>query len=233
MNEDLKKAYEKIFVKYKHLIYDDLKEHYSKVFLPISLDDEVNPNEIMFIGRETRGWGNDSKWNNPTTVEALTAMYAQDYGEGIKSRSRGVSGFLKRIKRETGVKAFWSNFCCVDFKKGKVPNKSPYYEQIMSLSKELLSVQIKILNPRFIIVGYGKSLDRNRSEIRALLSEINITVEGEHYLENVIKDTLLWKMNLSNGVQLYDLAYHPAARALGSGIVRKKVLEDIKNSLQR
>lgn len=56
MNEDLKKAYEKIFVKYKHLIYGDLKEHYSKVFLPISLDDEVNPNEIMFIGRETRGW---------------------------------------------------------------------------------------------------------------------------------------------------------------------------------
>ena len=232
MEKNLFEEYQTLFEKYKTSIaaiqQDDLeKQHFSKIFLPSITKEMIAKNRVMFIGRETRGWGISKAWQHVQRddVRALMKMYLKDYQEGLPLRSRGVPGFLKRIQR-IGIHPFWCNFLCVDYKKGS-PYKQASYSAIKELSLALLSAQLKVFKPQYIITGYGRGVDGNRNEILKLLYHCGNIVEEESCEDLVTKEFVI-KRVFEDGTALLDLYYHPAGRVKGSGSVRDKIVEMVK-----
>lgn len=130
------------------------------LFLPSA---PAKPVSLMIVGRETTSWfGGFPKIHDMPRAEYIAASIERHH-QAIGQRA-GRSKFRQFYKKSeqifepTGGSVAWHNLFAVSFKKNS-PVRCKAISDIADLSRKLLLVQIKILQPRAVLFVSGPSYD--------------------------------------------------------------------------
>ncbi|MBQ4766323.1 hypothetical protein F9U42_04135 [Pectobacterium versatile] len=213
------------------------EDKYSGVFLPVPSDEYWGSTvKVMLVGRETAGWNTLNGKNtisrvlglipNVTTeqvVEEAIARYRLHLtgALNLKSRSRFIQ-YHFRLARELNIvpqAIVYTNLLAWDY--GRLtPLTRPENEvqEVISASLKLLAVQIKHLEPDFIIFASGAR--RTDYIIKQLLTEL-----GGYETSSVIPGKL-WEFKVGNFI-CFRIAHPRAMRGHQEyrGMVIKRIKE--------
>ncbi|MFV2029426.1 hypothetical protein [Neisseria sp. S1] len=167
LNQELAKEYLRILKEFESENTEFLKNtenYFSQVHLGFVPDGFRKENFNVFIlGRETRGWyGLEGDYNEKyieNSMEKSKSWSEKMYAEKILNKKTGkgcsffrfFSNVAKNIGRE---KVLWGNLYAFSYKKSH-PKESEYFREIEEVSKKLLVAQIKVLQPKLIIIACG------------------------------------------------------------------------------
>ncbi|KGK41402.1 hypothetical protein LH51_15105 [Nitrincola sp. A-D6] len=217
------------------------EDKYSGVFLPVPFDEYWSSSlKIMLVGRETAGWNTDNNKNKINRVadfvekdkvfellSEATGRYKKHLsvckdGKVItKTRSRFKQYFF-RLAKELDVNPksiVYGNMFSWDYNK-KSPRTRPKneLEEITSISKELLAIQIKHFQPDVVIFAAGfVGID---PIIKQLFNE-----KFSGYQNKEVISGKYWEFEAGNAT-CFRIA-HPRATH-GHGEFRDKVIQRIK-----
>lgn len=236
----LLKAYTRILQGLNAQSFDLDKDKYSGVFLPVPFDEYWHsPVKIMLVGRETAGWNTQNDKNKMSrvlghipdvtigqVVEEAVARYRKhlpvqnDSTTNHKSRSR-FTQYHFRLARELNIPPqaiVYANLLAWDYD-GLTPLTRPDNEvhEVILASLKLLAVQIKHLEPDFIIFASGAR--RTDYIIKQVLTEL-----GGYETSSVIPGKL-WEFKVGNTI-CFRIAHPRAMR--GHQKYRDKVIARIK-----
>ncbi|WP_432745981.1 hypothetical protein ABXJ76_08395 [Methylobacter sp. G7] len=173
MNKNLQLAEKYLSVLSQHdlaNIYDG-SPGYSAVFLPSVSESYFSSNiRTMIIGKETRGWYNNTcsgKLNQKFELDDVVT--SQERHAKFLSEPHPRSKFfqfyrkacatLNGEKKCSGESIIWSNLMCVSHH-SKSPVKSKSFDEVNTLSKKLLLAQIEVLQPELMLFVTGTSYDK-------------------------------------------------------------------------
>ncbi len=217
------------------------EDKYSGVFLPVPFDEYWSSNlKIMLVGRETAGWNTDNNKNKINRVadfvkkekvfelvREATERYkkhlpvSKDGKVITKTRSRFKQYFFRLAKElELDPKAIiYANLFAWDYNK-KSPRTRPKseLEEITSISKELLEIQIKHLKPDVVIFAAGFA------DIDPVIKQLLNDNFGGYRNKEVISRKF-WEFEAADAI-CFRIA-HPRATH-GHGEFRDKVIHRIK-----
>ncbi|MCP1660838.1 hypothetical protein [Neisseria perflava] len=171
--------------------------------------------KILVVGRETRGWYNDTDVFEFNLAEYIQKGMEWSQGYLLKRQeqprnSKGLSffNFIRKISKAYGSDGLaWANTYAFAHKK-KSPRKSPYFKQIEHISGLLLMAQIEILKPDVIIfAGGGKSVASRR---KYLQQDNGKNIQNQKIFEG-FANKYLWKFELDTGTVCFRVS-HPSAR---------------------
>lgn len=217
------------------------EDKYSGVFLPVPFDEYWSSNlKIMLVGRETAGWNTDNNKNKINRVAdfvekdkvfELVCEATERYKKHLrvskggkiitKTRSRFKQYFF-RLAKELDVdpkSIIYANVFAWDYNK-KSPRTRPKneLEEITSISKELLAIQIKHFKPDVVIFAAGfAGID---PVIKQLFNE-----KFGGYRNTEVISRKFWEFEAANAI-CFRIA-HPRATH-GHGEFRDKVIHRIK-----
>lgn len=240
-NDELQNEYKKILKSLNGDVFNKGSDKYSGIFLPFPFEAYNSAHKkIMLIGRETAGWNTDNEKNtihriinanNSSTTDEIIdeskSRYKQhlkrsDSGKIItKSRSR-FKQFYFRLAKELDLspeQLIYANLFAWDYnKKSPLQRKGDEFNEICSISKQLLAAQIKLLHPDVIIFSAGiKHID-------AIIKELFDNYFDGYNTISAIKGKM-WQFNAANAV-CFRIA-HPRAEK-GHAEFRATVIEKIK-----
>jgi len=245
INELLKKEYFEILSEVNSQEYGFENDKYSGVFLPIHFDAylESNP-RIMIVGRETAGWNTN---NNKNTLYRITEknknnLLNEIIDESIERYSwhlrKSQNGPIK-TKHKSHFQRYYfnvskaldlrpdgmiyANLFAWDYNK-KSPLERPDEElsKITDISLRLLSAQIKLFKPEYIIFATGY---RNVDPIIKSLFKKHF--KGHKSVR--INPKKLWEFRAAEAT-CFRIA-HPRAQH-GHAVYRKEVIDKIKDYLK-
>lgn len=146
---------------------------YSSIFLPSVSDSYFNSSiHTMIVGKETRGWRNDTcRGKSNKKFELSDVLDAQKaHAEWLSKKNsqskffqfyRRASAVLNGEKADTGNSIVWSNLMCVSRNsKSPVRARDESFDEVNALSKSLLRAQIEVLQPKLILFVTGTSYDK-------------------------------------------------------------------------
>ncbi|NDO83248.1 hypothetical protein CJP72_21515 [Citrobacter sp. NCU1] len=216
------------------------EDKYSGVFLPVPFEEYWHtPVKIMLVGRETAGWNTLNGKNTMSrvlglipdvtigqVVEEAVARYRQhlsvknDGTTNLKSRSR-FTQYHFRVARELDIPPqaiVYANLLAWDYD-GQPPLTRPENEvqEVILGSLKLMAVQIKHLEPDFIIFASGAQ--RTDYIIKRLLTKL-----GGYETSSVIPGKL-WEFKVGNAI-CFRIAHPRAMR--GHQKYRDEVIKRIK-----
>jgi len=146
----------------------------SGLFLPTVADAYLDsPVRVMLIGQEPRSWGVSmhalaNGELTPTALDTYVRAQMKAYrGEAAKARP-GQHVFLQfRKQLRTALRPFlapgadsihWGNLLCVSLN-GRTATKASQLASIRILSKQLLAIQLEILQPDLVVFASGPNYD--------------------------------------------------------------------------
>lgn len=169
LNEQLVKRYLEILnnSEYQPLIAQIANDRKNKTglsdiffgFVPENYD--IHQNNILVIGRETRGWNiknispiyEYSEQNIALSMEHSKQRFYEQLSDN--KQKFNFFDFMQRINHHMDNRQLlWANLFCVDHHR-KNPKNHQLFNHIKQLSEELLLAQIKILQPKIIILANG------------------------------------------------------------------------------
>ncbi|MEL0169873.1 MAG: hypothetical protein VW877_17275 [Pseudomonadaceae bacterium] len=217
------------------------EDKYSGVFLPDPFEEYwTAKTKVMLVGRETAGWNTDNDKNTIKRAAGLGSVTVaqvvdESFGryrthfklKGDKvvetSRSRFMQYYF-RLARELGLHPralIYANLFAWDYDK-KSPRKRPASEfnEVVSVSRQLLATQIRLLKPDYIVFASGiKGADE---VIRSLFND---HFGGYQTAKDKLVPGKLWEFEAA-GATCYRIA-HPRA-GYGHAEFRYLVIERIK-----
>ena len=219
------------------------EDKYSGVFLPEPFDEYwTAKTKIMLVGRETAGWNTDTKPPKNTIkraaglsgvpVLAVVDESLDRYSNHLKlkgekvvdtSRSRFMQYYF-RLAKELALDPralIYANLFAWDYAK-KSPRRRPAdeFNEIASISQQLMAAQIRRFKPDFIVFASGiRGAD---GVIRSLFNE---HLGGYETVKDKLVPGKLWEFEAA-GATCYRIA-HPRA-GYGHAEFRDQVVERIK-----
>lgn len=243
MNTKLATAYHNILNNFddKYIIpnkSDDSVKDLSGLFLSsVHPDYEKSKNKIMIVGRETKGW----KWNKKTNIDltkkdicitqALKSHNDFFFEQLKKKNSKGNAfhNFTRDVGKKSGVEGLiYSNLFCFASNR-TIPTKSPVFNDITKLSKQLLFAQIDILKPDIILFmnGFDKASVSARRQFFPIEGKNNVCLKREDgFDQKGITNKQLWCFDLQfkdRSITAYR-TYHPSATSKKAKIGRDFLL---------
>lgn len=243
--ERLLDAYKRILQEVDAQSFNLNEDKYSGVFLPVPFEEYWHsPIKIMLVGRETAGWNTLNGKNTISRVlglipdvtigqvveEALDRYrkhlpVQSDGTTNLKSRSR-FTQYHFRLARELNIPPqaiVYANLLAWDYD-GLTPLTRPVNEvqEVILASLKLLAVQIKHLEPDFIIFASGAR--RTDYIIKQVLTEL-----GGYETSSVIPGKL-WEFKTGNAI-CFRIAHPRAMR--GHQKYRDEVIARISNFVLR
>lgn len=169
LNEQLTQRYVKIFQnpEYQPLMTQIAHDRINQTglsdiflgFVPENYD--IEQNNILVIGRETRGWNIKNispiyEYSEQNIVLSMEHSKQRFYEQLSDNKQKFTFfDFMQRINRHIDHRQLlWGNLFCVDHHR-KNPKNHRLFNHIKQLSEELLLAQIKILQPKIIILANG------------------------------------------------------------------------------
>ncbi|CAB5570414.1 Uncharacterised protein [Citrobacter werkmanii] len=238
--EKLLDAYKRILQEVDAQSFNLNEDKYSGVFLPVPFEEYWHsPIKIMLVGRETAGWNTLNGKNTISrvlglipdvtigqVVEEAVDRYRNhlpvqnDGTTNLKSRSR-FTQYHFRLARELNIlpqAIVYANLLAWDYD-GLTPLNRPQNEvqEVILASLKLLAVQIKHLEPDFIIFASGAR--RTDYIIKQVLTEL-----GGYETSSVIPGKL-WEFKTGNAI-CFRIAHPRAMR--GHLKYRDEVIARIK-----
>ncbi len=167
-NEDLLDRYAKV-VRLDQLrkLADD-NERLSGLFVGIATDAYLkSPRKVLLVGKETAGWNRGLPHvRNFDTVEAYLQSSMRRH-EREFAQPRPGSKFFQFHRRRTALagstdpgSVAWGNLFCCDHAGGSPKKAKGQFGRISDLSRQLLRVQIDVLQPDVIFFVTGHGYDR-------------------------------------------------------------------------
>ena len=168
--EELRNEYISILKLFDLSKINEKEDKYSGVFLPIPFKEYFNSKtKIMLVGRETAGWNTDnnkntlgriSKYGAEQIVDEGIIRYKKHLSEHVGKRTKSkFKQYYFNIAKELKIEPssmIYSNFFAWDYDRlSPVKRPKDEFDYVASLSIELLSAQIKILKPNYIIFAAG------------------------------------------------------------------------------
>lgn len=217
------------------------EDKYSGVFLPVPFDEYWSSNlKIMLVGRETAGWNTDNNKNKINRVAdfiekdkvcELVCEATERYKKHLpvsksgkvitKTRSRFKQYFFRLAKElEVDPKSIiYANLFAWDYnKKSSKTRPKNEREEITSISKELLAIQITHFKPDVVIFAAGFA------GIDPVIKKIfNENFDG--YRNKEVISRKFWEFEAADAM-CFRIA-HPRATH-GHGEFREKVIHRIK-----
>ena len=243
--ERLLDAYKRILQEVDAQSFNLNEDKYSGVFLPVPFEEYWHsPIKIMLVGRETAGWNTLNGKNTISrvlglipdvtigqVVEEAVDRYRNhlpvqnDGTTNLKSRSR-FTQYHFRLARELNIlpqAIVYANLLAWDYD-GLTPLNRPQNElqEVILASLKLLAVQIKHLEPDFIIFASGAR--RTDYIIIQVLTEL-----GGYETSSVIPGKL-WEFKTGNAI-CFRIAHPRAMR--GHQKYRDEVIARISNFVLR
>jgi len=218
------------------------EDKYSGVFLPVPFDEYWSSNlKIMLVGRETAGWNTNNNKNKINRVAdfvekdkvcELVCEATERYKKHLpvskggkvitKTRSRFKQYFFRLAKElEVDPKSIvYANVFAWDYNK-KSPRTRPKneVEEITSISKEFLAIQIKHFQPDVVVFAAGFV------GIDPIIKQLFNEKFGGYRNKEVISGKF-WEFEAGNAT-CFRIA-HPRATH-GHGEFRDKVIQRIKS----
>lgn len=204
-------------------VRDNFCSGLSGLFLPsVSADYSSAKNKVMIIGSETAGWeplGKKGKkvYDDFESIEDYIERAMKKHQNWFKEmleqtsddRGHTFHNFTRATARAVGGDGLiYANLFCFDWRK-KSPAKCPQFAFIKDLSQKILEVQIKVLQPEFIIFANGISSAKYRCEFFPVGEEGRCTAT-KSYPEKIQAHYLLEFM-LDKKIRCFRV-HHPAAR---------------------
>ena len=179
----------------------------SGLFLPSVSESYSNAkNKVMIIGSETAGWEPLAKTKNSydsfesidTYVEQSMQKHQRFFKKmlekGSNDRGHTFHNFTRVTARAVGGDGLiYANLFCFDWRK-KSPIKYPKFDFVKDLSGKILDVQIKILQPDYIIFANGISSAKQRRELFPVGEDARCT-NGKNHSEKIASH-YLWEFML-------------------------------------
>ena len=217
------------------------EDEYSGVFLPEPFDEYLTAKtKVMLVGRETAGWNTD---NNKNTIKRAAGLGGVSVSEVVNesfrryrkhfklkgdkivdtSRSRFMQYYF-RLAKEVALDPralIYANLFAWDYAK-KSPRRRPAdeFNEIASISQQLLAAQIRRFKPDFIVFASGiRGAD---GVIRSLFNE---HLGGYETVKDKLVPGKLWEFEAA-GATCYRIA-HPRAE-YGHAEFRNEVIKRIK-----
>ena len=217
------------------------EDKYSGVFLPAPFDEYwTAKTKVMLVGRETAGWNTD---NNKNTIKRAAGLGGVSVSEVVNesfrryrkhfklkgdkivdtSRSRFMQYYF-RLAKEVALDPralIYANLFAWDYAK-KSPRRRPAdeFNEIASISQQLLAAQIRRFKPDFIVFASGfRGAD---GVIRSLFNE---NLGGYETVKDKLVPGKLWEFEAA-GATCYRIA-HPRAE-YGHAEFRNEVIKRIK-----
>ncbi|MEO1827899.1 MAG: hypothetical protein ABGX82_03640 [Pseudomonas sp.] len=217
------------------------EDEYSGVFLPEPFDEYLTAKtKVMLVGRETAGWNTD---NNKNTIKRAAGLGGVSVSEVVNesfrryrkhfklkgdrivdtSRSRFMQYYF-RLAKEVALDPralIYANLFAWDYAK-KSPRRRPAdeFNEIASISQQLLAAQIRRFKPDFIVFASGiRGAD---GVIRSLFNE---HLGGYETDKAKLVPGKLWEFEAA-GATCYRIA-HPRAE-YGHAEFRNEVIKRIK-----
>ena len=217
------------------------EDEYSGVFLPEPFDEYLTAKtKVMLVGRETAGWNTD---NNKNTIKRAAGLGGVSVSEVVNesfrryrkhfklkgdkivdtSRSRFMQYYF-RLAKEVALDPralIYANLFAWDYAK-KSPRRRPAdeFNEIASISQQLLAAQIRRFKPDFIVFASGiRGAD---GVIRSLFNE---HLGGYETVKDKLVTGKLWEFEAA-GATCYRIA-HPRAE-YGHAEFRNEVIKRIK-----
>lgn len=137
----------------------------SGVFVGAATDAYVaSPRKVLIVGKETAGWmGGLARAKEFGDVESYLDSAMERHAKELaapRANSKFFQ-FYRRLERLSGSKDLasvaWGNLFCMDHAKGSPKKAKDQLARIGELSRQLLNVQIDVLQPQviFFVTGYG------------------------------------------------------------------------------
>lgn len=201
LNQELAKEYRRIleeFARENAEFLRDTENCLSQVHLGFVPDGFKKENfNILILGRETRGWdGLKGDYNEDYVKDSMKKSKSWSkrmYKEKIldKKIGKGCSffGFFSNVAKNIGTeKVLWGNLYAFSYKKSH-PKHSKYFREIEEVSKKLLVAQIKVLQPKLIIIACGIDKETRKTRDECLNVQFSgLAVDGadlhKRYLES-------------------------------------------------
>jgi hypothetical protein len=185
---------------------------YSGIFLSSASGKYLQSNiKTMIVGKETRGWLDDScagklrhKFESAEVDASIKKPVEYLIVNSPKSNKSKFIQFYRKLCRELngekklGESIIWSNLFCISHNK-KSPVGSKSFVHVKALSKQLLLAQIEILKPQVILFVTGTSYDKYIKEFFPEMTESIVKVPRK-----------LWSLKLVT-LNVSELAIHSGA----------------------
>lgn len=195
----------------------------SGIFLPSVHENYANaPRKLMLIGRETAGWTVVGKGRPIETyidvdsyIDASMDKHRRYLDkESVEANEQGATfhNFIKRLIPVIGYQGFvWANLFCFDLQKN-YPASSPRFQAIKEMSRNLLTEQIKTLNPDVIIFANGSVSACYRAEFfphKGAQEKVVCSNFADPGKDFGIGNKLLWQFDLFGCHRCYRI-HHPS-----------------------
>lgn len=231
---DLKQEYLKILAKVDESFfntvheYSKFKEGLSGLFLASEPDLYWSAkNKIMIVGAETRDW--NIKLDQEYALDHYISksveknkIFFQKMMLEPRSKKITFHDFTRAVADKSGAEGLiYSNLFCFAWKE-KSPIKSKYFEQIKSISFELLNAQIEYFEPAIIIFANGSQNTIYRREF----FNPKLYSEGQDYRGENIDKNQLYKFIYNQKYLCYRIQHPSTIRGKTAALAaRKKLLE--------
>ncbi|MCH7315871.1 hypothetical protein [Acinetobacter sp. ANC 3882] len=231
---DLKQEYLKILSKVDESFFNTVHE-YSKFKEGLSglfLASEPNhywtaKNKIMIMGAETRGW--NIKLDQAYTLDHYMLKSIEKNKNFfqkmmVEPRTKKITfhDFTRAVADKSGSEGLiYCNLFCFAWKE-KSPIKSKYFEQIKSISFELLDAQIAYFEPNIIIFANGSQNTIYRREF----FNPKLYSKGQDYSDESIEKNQLYKFIYDEKFLCYRIQHPSTIKGKSAALAaRKKLLE--------
>lgn len=226
-NEVLKSEYVRILDSLDPSYFDGdhaaskLTQGLSGLFLASVRPEYVNAkNKIMVVGRETRGWRvlKDIPFRGVAdyVAEAVSRhreFFDRELGKKSASRGRSFHNFMRSVAQRSGGDGLvYANLFCFSWNKS-TPARSPFFEEIKSVSEKLLKAQIRLLSPDLIIFACGMSSVVWRRQFFPIGGDQNCCLNSRDYVRDGISRHHLWEFDLYGKTRCLRV-HHPSARSV-------------------
>lgn len=215
------------FLNEKH-VYSKKAEGLSGLFLASEPEHYwTAKNKIMIIGAETRGWNINTIQEYSLDHYLLTAIeknkiFFKKMMNEPRTKKITFHDFTRAVADKSGFAGLvYCNLFCFSWKE-KSPIKSRYFEQIKSISFELLNAQIRYFEPNIIIFANGSSNTTYRREF----FDPALYADGQSYEADDVEKNQLYKFIYDDKFLCYRIQHPSTIRGKKFAMLaRKKLIE--------
>lgn len=229
---DLKKEYLRILAKVDESFFNTAHEYskFKKGLSGLFLASEPDlywsaKNKIMIVGAETRDW--NIKLDQQYTLEKYMLRSIEKNKSFfqkmmLEARTKKITfhDFTRAVADKSGSEGLiYCNLFCFAWKE-KSPIKSKYFDQIKSISFDLLKAQIDYFEPSVIIFANGSQNTVYRRE----LFDPKFYSEGKDYSEENIDKNQLYKFIYDGKYLCYRIQHPSTIRGKRAAFAARKKL---------
>lgn len=251
-NRQLQTAYEQILsTPETAFLQDETRQAgdpkgYSGLFLASVRDGYADAsNKVMIVGSETAGW--DPLKSSQDIADGLSGLpwqrayvtrsmrvHGNYFAKCLKQKNRDRGHTFMNYVRDIAAAAgedglIYANLFCFDWRRGS-PMRSPDFDRVRTLSRQLLHAQIDILKPDVIVFANGISSAGHRREFFPVGPGGRCSAATSQH--ETISSHYLWEFTLDERIPCLRV-HHPSARRKEAGIGRRAAVMRLAGLLNR